>query len=99
MPAVEGVTWTTFPGSTGRILMQFRVSPKTLADCSAEEWQARVDLEAAHRLALNRGFSESIFKHITLVVTGQSDRSYQLPFELHWQGGTPSSFYVVGMDD
>ena len=31
--------------------MQFRVSPKTLADCSAEEWQARIDLAAAHRLA------------------------------------------------
>ena len=31
--------------------MQFRVSPKALQDYSAEEWQARVDLAAAHRLA------------------------------------------------
>ena len=48
--------------------MQFRVSPKALGDYSAEEWQARVDLAAAHRLAFMQGFSEGIFNHLTLVV-------------------------------
>jgi len=43
--------------------MQFRVSPKTLSECSTEEWQARVDLAAAHRLAYMHGFSEGIFNH------------------------------------
>src|SRR6266478_8917323 len=38
--------------------MQFRVSPKTLDNYSAEEWQARVDLAAAHRLAHNHGCGE-----------------------------------------
>jgi hypothetical protein len=42
--------------------MQFRVSPKSLQDSvGAEQWQARVDLAAAHRLAYMHGFSEGIF--------------------------------------
>ena len=35
-------------------------------ECSAEEWQARVDLAAAHRLAVMHGFHEGIFNHLTL---------------------------------
>ena len=79
--------------------MQFRVSPKTLYDCSAEEWQARVDLAAAHRLAFNQGFSEGIFNHLTLVVPGASDRYYQIPFGMHWSEVTASCFMEVGIDD
>src|SRR5258708_8762353 len=79
--------------------MQFRVSPKTLEDCSAEEWQARVDLAAARRLAYMHGFSEGIFNHLTLVVPGQSDRYYQIPFGMHWCEVTASSFMEVGIDD
>jgi hypothetical protein len=41
--------------------MQFRVSPQALGECSAAEWQARVDLAAAHRLAVMHGFNEGIF--------------------------------------
>ena len=54
--------------------MQFRVSPKSVSECSAEEWQARVDLAAAHRLAHMHGFSEGIFNHLTLVVPGRMER-------------------------
>ncbi len=79
--------------------MQFRVSPKTLSECSAEEWQARVDLAAAHRLAYMHGFSEGIFNHLTLVVPGRSDRYYQIPFGMHWSEVTASSFMEVGIDD
>ena len=50
--------------------MQFKVSPKSLQECSAEEWQARVDLAAAHRLAVMHGFNEGIFNHLTLVGAG-----------------------------
>ena len=40
--------------------MQFRVSPKSLRDnFSAEQWQARVDLAAAHRLAYMHGFPKA----------------------------------------
>ena len=79
--------------------MQFRVSPKALGDYSAEEWQARVDLAAAHRLAFMQGFSEGIFNHLTLVVPGRSDRYYQIPFGMHWSEVTASSFMEVGIDD
>ena len=79
--------------------MQFRVSPKTLQDCSAEEWQARVDLAAAHRLAFMHDFSEGIFNHLTLVVPGRSDRYYQIPFGMHWSEVTASCFMEVGIDD
>ena len=79
--------------------MQFRVSPKTLSECSAEEWQARLDLAAAHRLAFIHGFSEGIYNHLTLVVPGHSDRYYQIPFGMHWSEVTASSFMEVGLDD
>jgi ribulose-5-phosphate 4-epimerase/fuculose-1-phosphate aldolase len=79
--------------------MQFRVSPETLAEYGAEDWQARVDLAAAHRLAFMHGFSEGIFNHLTLVVPGRSDRYYQIPFGMHWSEVTASSFMEVGIDD
>ncbi|MBO0756634.1 MAG: class II aldolase/adducin family protein [Bradyrhizobiaceae bacterium] len=79
--------------------MQIRVSPETLTDCSADEWRARVDLAAAHRLAFVHGFSEGIFNHLTLVVPGRSDCYYQIPFGMHWSEVTASSFMEVGIDD
>ena len=79
--------------------MQFRVSPKALDNYSTEEWQARVDLAAAHRLAFNQGFSEGIFNHLTFVVPGRSDRYYQIPFGTHWSEVTASCFMEVGIDD
>ena len=66
---------------------------------SAEEWQARVDLAAAHRLAFMQGFSEGIFNHLTFVVPGRSDRYYQIPFGTHWSEVTASCFMEVGIDD
>ena len=78
--------------------MQTRVSPSTL-QCSAEEWQARVDLAAAHRLAFMHGFSEGIFNHLTLAVPGRDDRYYQIPFGTHWSEVTASALMEVGIDD
>ena len=34
-------------------------------DLAAARWQARVDLAAAHRLAVMHGFHEGIFNHLT----------------------------------
>ena len=64
--------------------MQLKVSPISRQECSAEEWQARVDLAAAHRIAVMHGFHEGIFNHLTLAVPGKSDRYYQIPFGMHW---------------
>lgn len=61
-------------------------------------WQARVDLAAAHRLAVMHGFNEGIFNHFTLRVPGSTDCYYQIPFGLHWSEVTASCFMEVGYD-
>jgi ribulose-5-phosphate 4-epimerase/fuculose-1-phosphate aldolase len=78
--------------------MQLKVSPTTRSECSEEEWQARVDLAAAHRLAVMHGFHEGIFNHLTLLVPGRTDRYYQIPFGMHWAEVKASSFMEVGFD-
>lgn len=78
--------------------MQLKVEPTRKAECSDVEWQARVDLAAAHRLAYMHGFSEGIFNHLTLIVPGRTDRYYQIPFGMHWSEVTASSFMEVGFD-
>ena len=79
--------------------MQLKVSSVGRQECSAVEWQARVDLAAAHRLAVIHGFNEGIFNHLTLAVPGKPDRYYQIPFGLHWAEVKASSFMEVGIDD
>ncbi len=78
--------------------MQLKVSPTTRSECTPQEWQARVDLAAAHRLAYMHGFSEGIFNHLTLLVPGRTDRYYQIPFGMHWSEVKASSFMEVGFD-
>jgi len=79
--------------------MQLQVSPITRAECSAQEWQARIDLAAAHRAAVMHGLHEGIFNHLTLTVPGKPDRYYQIPFGLHWSEVKASSFMEVGLRD
>src|SRR5947199_9212637 len=64
----------------------------------AAEWQARVDLAAAHRMAVSHGLSEGIFNHFTLTVPGKDDRYYQIPFGLHWSEVTASCLMEIGYD-
>lgn len=61
-------------------------------------WKARVDLAAAHRMAVMHGFHEGIFNHFTLRVPGTTDRYYQIPFGLHWSEVNASCFMEVGYD-
>ena len=68
------------------------------ANTESAAWQARIDLAAAHRLAVEHGFNEGIFNHLTLAVPGTSDRYYQIPFGLHWSEVTASSFMEIGYD-
>ena len=79
--------------------MQLTVSPAKLKDTSAAEAQARIDLAAAHRIAVMHGFNEGIFNHLTFTVPGRSDRYYQIPFGMHWSEVKASSFMEVGIDD
>jgi ribulose-5-phosphate 4-epimerase/fuculose-1-phosphate aldolase len=71
---------------------------KTIDMPDTAEWQARVDLAAAHRLAVEHGLSEGIFNHLTLAVPGRNDRYYQIPFGMHWAEVTASSFMEIGYD-
>jgi ribulose-5-phosphate 4-epimerase/fuculose-1-phosphate aldolase len=74
------------------------ISAKRVNLPDAAEWQARIDLAAAHRLAVHQGFSEGIFNHLTLAVPGTSDRYFQIPFGMHWSEVSASSFMTVGYD-
>lgn len=78
--------------------MQQKSDPIGQLKANKVQWQARVDLAAAHRLAVMHDFSEGIFNHLTLAVPGHTDRYYQIPFGLHWSEVKASSFMEVGYD-
>ena len=78
--------------------MQQHVATSNPLGVTAAEWQVRVDLAAAHRLAFMHGFSEGIFNHLTALVPGKPGRYYQIPFGWHWSEVTASSFMEVDFD-
>jgi ribulose-5-phosphate 4-epimerase/fuculose-1-phosphate aldolase len=61
-------------------------------------WQARVDLAAAHRLAVMHGLNEGVFNHLTATIPGRNDRFLVNPFGLYWSEITASSLIEVGYD-
>ena len=65
------------------------------ASVSEQQWQSRVDLAAAHRLAFRDGLHEGIFNHLTARVPGVDGRYYQIPFGTHWSEVTASCFMEV----
>jgi ribulose-5-phosphate 4-epimerase/fuculose-1-phosphate aldolase len=75
------------------------VNRRTIQDsCDQAEWEARVDLAAAHRMAVIQGFSEGIRNHLTLSVPGHDDQVLIMPFGLHWSEVKASSFLVVDLE-
>ena len=74
------------------------VSTKAVDSRDTAQWQARIDLAAAHRLAVIQGFSEGIFNHLTLAVPGRTDSFYINPFGLHWSEVTASNLITVSYD-
>ncbi len=72
--------------------------PAAGIDIDRTRLQARIDLAAAHRLAVMHGLHEGIFNHLTLRVPGYNDRYYQIPFGLHWSEVSASTFMEVGYD-
>jgi len=61
----------------------------------AEEWRARVELAALHRLVALRGWDDLIFTHISARVPGQRDRFLVTPFGLQFEEVTASSVVEV----
>jgi len=68
-----------------------------LADCAEAMRQARIDLAAAHRLAVLYGYHEGIDNHFTLLVPGHVDRFLLAPFGLHWSEVRARDFLVVDL--
>src|SRR5437763_9561334 len=66
LPAVDGREATTDSVAeqpTRRAVMRLETYSTDIGDLSAARWQARVDLAAAHRLAVMHGLHEGIFNH------------------------------------
>lgn len=61
-------------------------------------WQVRVDLAAAHRLAVMQGLNEGIFNHLTATIPGKDDRFLVNPFGLYWTEVTASCLLEVSHD-
>jgi ribulose-5-phosphate 4-epimerase/fuculose-1-phosphate aldolase len=76
-----------------------RVNPSGNRSNSADpQWQARVDLAAAHRLAVMQGMSEAICNHFTLAVPGTDDRFFLIPYGLHWSEVSAKDFMTVSYE-
>lgn len=56
--------------------------------------QAKIDLAAAHRLAVLHDLEEGIDNHFTVTVPGYDDRYLVLPFGLHWLEARASDMIV-----
>lgn len=78
--------------------MQQKVERSLKSEFSEEQWQARVDLAAAHRMCVMNGLHEGIFNHLTFRVPGTDDRYYQIPFGTHWSEVNASCFMEVNWD-
>ncbi|MDB5416277.1 MAG: rRNA adenine methyltransferase [Rubritepida sp.] len=63
-----------------------------------ERRQARIDMAAAHRLAVLHDFHEAIDNHFTLMVPGRPGRFYLNGYGLHWTEVTASNLIEVGYD-
>jgi len=61
-------------------------------------WQARVDLAAAHRMAVMHGFNEGICNHFTMNVPGRPGHFLAIPYGLHWAEVKASDFLVCDYD-
>ena len=59
---------------------------------------ARIDLAAAHRLAVRHGFSEGVCNHFTLAVPDHDDRFLVVRHGLHWDEVTATNLLTVDLD-
>ena len=66
--------------------------------CSAEEWQARVDLAALYRLVALYGWDDMIFTHISARVPGPEHHFLINPYGYFFNEITASSLVKVDLD-
>jgi ribulose-5-phosphate 4-epimerase/fuculose-1-phosphate aldolase len=65
---------------------------------SVEEWQARVDLAAAYRLAAHYGWDDLVFTHISARVPGPEHHFLINPYGMLFDEITASSLVKVDLD-
>ena len=65
---------------------------------SDEEWQARVDLAAAYRLAAHYGWTHMINNHISVRVPGTEDQFLLNPYGFLYEQITASSLVKIDVD-
>jgi len=65
---------------------------------SAAEWEARVELAAAHRYAEYSNWTDLIFNHFTLRVPGEPNHFLVKQHELMFEEVTASSLLKISMD-
>lgn len=70
----------------------------TKSDLDVARQNARIDLAAAHRIAVQNNFHEGIDNHFTLVVPGKPNQFYLNAFGYHWSEVTASSLIEVSYD-
>jgi len=70
------------------------VHPLTSAHAVDALAQAKIQLAAAHRLAVLHELEEGIDNHFTVTVPGHDDRYLILPFGMHWSEARASAMIV-----
>ncbi len=65
--------------------------------CSADEWQARVDLAACYRLVATFGWSDLVFTHITSRVPGTDHHFLINPYGMMFDEITASSLVKIDL--
>ncbi len=70
------------------------VHPLTSAHAIDAVAEAKIELAAAHRLAVLHELEEGIDNHFTVTVPGWDDRYLILPFGLHWSEARASDMIV-----
>jgi ribulose-5-phosphate 4-epimerase/fuculose-1-phosphate aldolase len=73
-------------------------APSLRERCSAEEWQARVDLAACYRIVAMYGWDDLIFTHISARVPGPEHNFLINPYGMMFEEITASSLLKVDLD-
>ena len=79
-------------------LTRFRENTSVQDSVSAAEWQARVELAAAHRYAEHCQWTDLIFNHFTVRVPGEPNHFLVKQHELMFEEVTASNLLKINMD-
>jgi len=74
--------------------MSVRPLPSARSAAASAIAEARVQLAAAHRLAVLHELEEGIDNHFTMTVPGRDGQYLILPFGLHWSEARASDLIV-----